>query len=84
MIRLVTSNGDLSDGDLSDGDLSNGDLANGDLANGDLADRSEVHGLAVDPRDPALFRPGLSSARAALRKGRARRFDQGRGEHADA
>ena len=27
---------------------------------------------ALDPRDPALFRSGLSSARAALRDGRAR------------
>jgi len=29
---------------------------------------------AADPRDPALYRQGLSSARAALRDGRARRF----------
>jgi hypothetical protein len=27
---------------------------------------------ALDPRDPALYRSGLSSARAALRDGRAR------------
>jgi len=28
---------------------------------------------AMDPRDPSLYRAGLSSARAALRDGRARR-----------